>query len=594
MALTVPRARLQVATVRIQNLRDGAAEALDANVAGTGLSKSYSAGVLRLQGSASPAVYETVLRSVTYRNNAAAPDTANRTIAFTVNDGFADSNTAVSTIRILFLRLELDVSPATQTIASGGTAVFTVAVRNSGNVTLNTVPLRSDADDDCDRTWNSITPGTTRRISCSATGVTADLINRFTVTATAGGTETSAAASARVEVDNPNIRIVKSPSTQTVLAGEPARFNIFVLNPSTRVNLGEVTVSDPLAPACSREGAAGLGNLPAGAQETYSCASAAVSAAFTNVITVTGRNLFTGSVVSDSSVAAVELLDMQPVLQVDPALLSAPGGPVVFALTAVNSGSLPWTLTGLDSPALGNLLNPANTAAQDNTCAELPQAAIAPGEQFSCTFTAVISGAGGPQSVALALTAADSDGLALSKQVSATITIGEDTLLETTLSAATDSVPPDGQFRARTAHPAQYRRLTSRDHRHPRPFRPWQPGRCGHVQPAADHPARRPLRLRLRELHRRRTRRRNHPHRGCSGQPAAPPVSLAALPGPIPSTTPPCCAICCRWSPPAIASLSKKTTPPAPPSALRPTPPILSCWMTPKTGTIPGSRAKAV
>lgn len=433
--------------MRITNLRDGAAELLDANVAGTGLSKSYSAGVLRLQGNAPPAIYEKVLRSVTYRNSAVRPDTAVRNVSFVVNDGFADSNTAVSTIRIIYLRLDITVDPESQSIASGGTAVFTVTVRNNGNVSLKRVPLRVDAATDCDRTWNAIAAGASRRISCSATAVSADFLARFTVSGEDdSGNSTNADTTARVEVENPNIRIVKGPSTRTLLPGQDADFSIFVLNPSTRVNLGEVQISDPLVPACSREGANGLGNLAAGAQQTYTCRAANVTAAFTNVITVTGRNLFTGALVSDSSVAAVELLDLRPALQVDPALLGAGGGPVTFALTAVNSGSVPWTLTALLSETYGDLLDTANATVQDNSCAILPRAAVAPDELLSCAFTAIVSGPPGARETVLRLDAEDDAGLLLRREVTASVTISENAVLRTELSGATDSVAAPGRY----------------------------------------------------------------------------------------------------------------------------------------------------
>ena len=84
----------------ITNVYDGAAELLDANVAGTSISKSYANGVLTLTGIAPIADYIAVLDSVTYNDTAttlSAP-TINRIVTFVANDGLASSTVATATI----------------------------------------------------------------------------------------------------------------------------------------------------------------------------------------------------------------------------------------------------------------------------------------------------------------------------------------------------------------------------------------------------------------------------------------------------------------------------------------------------------------
>jgi hypothetical protein len=66
-----------------------------------GVTASWSAatGTLTLTGPATKADYETMLEQITYSNSSDDPNTANRTITWTVNDGFADSapkNTTIS------------------------------------------------------------------------------------------------------------------------------------------------------------------------------------------------------------------------------------------------------------------------------------------------------------------------------------------------------------------------------------------------------------------------------------------------------------------------------------------------------------------
>ena len=448
LSITVPSGpALSYATIRIQNVEDGVSEILDANTSGTTIQKSYNAGVLRLQGTASKNDYEKVLRTVTYQNKATIPTLATRQINFVVNDGYAESNTAVSSVKMILLRLTLDISPASQTIAQGGTAVFSIVVRNTGSVALQSVQLRASLTPACNRTWNTINPNTSRTISCTVSNVQADFLNKAAVTGSdSSGNETTAEDTARVEVENPDIRIVKGPSTQTVLAGATARFSVFVLNPSARVNLGDVEVSDPLAPDCSREGQANLGNLAAGAQVTYECTLANVSAAFTNTIVVSGRNLFTGEEVSDSSIAAVELLDIATALQADPMLLVSPGGPVRFTLTLANSGTVAWTITELGSNRLGDLLDPDNSMLVDNECAAKPLAALPPQEQLNCSFSAAVSGPPGPYAISVLATAVDKDGSEVTKEAAATVTIANDSLLTTTLTASTNSLPIPGAY----------------------------------------------------------------------------------------------------------------------------------------------------
>jgi len=67
-----------------------------------GISGSFntSTGQLSLSGNASPAAYQTVLRSVRFANTSENPTTGNRTISFTVNDGLALSNTINRTVSV--------------------------------------------------------------------------------------------------------------------------------------------------------------------------------------------------------------------------------------------------------------------------------------------------------------------------------------------------------------------------------------------------------------------------------------------------------------------------------------------------------------
>ncbi len=88
-------------TVTLTNHPDGTAEKLAATVSG-GLTSSYNAatGVLTVSGTASQAVYQSVLRTLTYQNDSATPNTANRIITVAVSDGTNSSVVRTSTVSV--------------------------------------------------------------------------------------------------------------------------------------------------------------------------------------------------------------------------------------------------------------------------------------------------------------------------------------------------------------------------------------------------------------------------------------------------------------------------------------------------------------
>ncbi|NUA30029.1 DUF4347 domain-containing protein [Cupriavidus basilensis] len=110
------------------------------------ISASYNSatGILTLTSSgatATTAQWQAALRSVTYTDSSDTPNTSNRIITFTVNDGTSDSNAAAKTVSVA----AVDDSPIAT--ASGGTTAFT----EGNNVTSTPVAIDggftvSDAD----------------------------------------------------------------------------------------------------------------------------------------------------------------------------------------------------------------------------------------------------------------------------------------------------------------------------------------------------------------------------------------------------------------------------------------------------------------
>jgi VCBS repeat-containing protein len=86
-------------TVTLNSLPDGASESLSLNstaagtVSGAGLEWSYNSatGVLSISGSATQAVYQSVLNGIVYNDSSDAPSTTTRTLTVVVNDGSLNS-----------------------------------------------------------------------------------------------------------------------------------------------------------------------------------------------------------------------------------------------------------------------------------------------------------------------------------------------------------------------------------------------------------------------------------------------------------------------------------------------------------------------
>lgn len=407
------------ATATITNLLNGGSEKLVATTTGTNIVASYAGGVLSLSGVDTLENYEQVLRSITYHNTAQPPDTSSRTIVFTVSDGTDSSNSARSVVELINPRILVELTPDAQTIASGGTAVFTVRVRNIGNTTLNNVQVRSPQVPACNGSWATLASNQQQIYSCSSLNVRSEFTNQINASAADSlGNGVSSSDSGRVSVENPNVQIIKSPPTQTVRRGETASFEVFLFNTSSVVDLVDVEISDPLAPDCSRTGTHEFDDLDAGEQASYTCALNNVQAAFTNVITIRARNLLTGEEVEDSSTATVELLDLALAAEAVPGEMPEPGGPVTFTLTVTNPGSVDVTLNALSSGQFGDLLAASSNSdgVSDNSCAqESPPALGKNGGTFSCSFVGTLTGSTGELSTAFTAVAGDNDG----KQVSA-------------------------------------------------------------------------------------------------------------------------------------------------------------------------------
>ncbi len=142
------------------------------------------AGELTLTGNATKVEYQAALRSITYKSTSEKPDEASaRTINFTVNDGFGDSNVQSRLINVI----EVNDPPTINSIAvsvgrQGETYTYEFDVTDvddnitvAGNITLTTKP-----------TWLSIAPGGSGVAIISGTATQPKRVNPVVITVNDG------------------------------------------------------------------------------------------------------------------------------------------------------------------------------------------------------------------------------------------------------------------------------------------------------------------------------------------------------------------------------------------------------------------------
>jgi uncharacterized repeat protein (TIGR01451 family) len=136
-------------------------------------------------------------------------------------------------------------------------------------------------------------------------------------------------------VVNPLV-VTKTVAESSVVSGGTANFTISIQN-AGNVAVTSVTADDPLATGCNTT----FTSIAAGATQTYTCAQANVTAAFTNVVTATG----TVSGVTVTATASVPVTVTTP---------PAPAPGPALALTGSSTG--PLTGIGVFIVALGALM----------------------------------------------------------------------------------------------------------------------------------------------------------------------------------------------------------------------------------------------
>ncbi len=266
----------------------------------------------------------------------------------------------------------LSKTPAIQSIATGGTAEWTIRVTNTSRVVLTDVTVSDPLAPDCSRNVGDLGALAFFSYTCTLSGVTTDLTNVATVTASDGIGTVGATASADVVVGAAGLEISKTPDTQTIDSGDDATFTITVANTGT-VALTGVTVTDPRTPDCDNT----IGDLAAGDSVDYTCDATDVTDAFTNIATVTGLDP-TSVELTDTDQA--DVIVRQPVLDIQkqPSRQDVtPGGTATFTIIVTNTGRDPVTAIEVTDPLTPDCDATIGTLAAGST------------ETYTCELTGV-------------------------------------------------------------------------------------------------------------------------------------------------------------------------------------------------------------
>ena len=312
------------------------------------------------------------------------------------------TNTDTADVKVIHPAIKITKDTTTPTIVSGGTASFTITIKNIGDSTLDNVKVDDTIAPDCARTAAEIAliaphlsstfaPGDEVSYTCTLSGQTASFTNSATATGTDElGNPRTNTDTADVKVIHPAIKITKDTTTPTIVSGGTASFTITIKNIGDST-LDNVKVDDTIAPDCARTAAEIALIAPhlsstfaPGDEVSYTCTLRGQTASFTNSATATGTDEL-GNPRTNTDTADVKVI--HPAIKITkdtttPTIVS--GGTASFTITIKNIGD-----STLDNVKVDDTIAPdcARTAAEIALIAPHLSSTFAPGDEVSYTCT---------------------------------------------------------------------------------------------------------------------------------------------------------------------------------------------------------------
>ncbi|SDY09430.1 conserved repeat domain-containing protein [Amycolatopsis xylanica] len=243
--------------------------------------------------------------------------------------------TAEAPVDVIYPGIKLTKQASPTQVRPGEQVTFTLTVTNTGDVPLKSVSIVDDKTPACAFTIEVLAPGASQSHQCT-TNPQAGITN----TATATGTDptnrpVTSTSTATVTVIGPGISITKTADPKPLLTGQQATFTLIVKNTGD-VPLTDVTVTDPLAPACATT----LGTLaPGESSKPITCTVTMPDHDLTNIATATGNDP-TGRPVVSTDDATVKLAKPAITLTKKADATTTPGATVTFTLTVTNTGNV--------------------------------------------------------------------------------------------------------------------------------------------------------------------------------------------------------------------------------------------------------------
>lgn len=150
--------------------------------------------------------------------------------------------------------VDIQKTPDSQTVLSGGSATFTITISNTGNVPLTDLVVSDPSTSDCNRNYASLATGQSVSYTCTKSGITSSFINVISVAGNGGGTSVTDSDSADVIIDFlPDITLSKVADVSTVpVTGGVVNYTLRINNigVDTVVVTSLVDNKVALSPAC--------------------------------------------------------------------------------------------------------------------------------------------------------------------------------------------------------------------------------------------------------------------------------------------------------------------------------------------------------